>query len=158
MDINAEIKAFWSRRSLSAKIFLLYALGVILWGWMRNAMIDLYVIYIFLGLFVLLIIKSINFIRNLVILRQEALKPYDRPIIGIVLVYIVSVGWLGFFIKDDYLVWTFPSWPLLTFCFDRCGSRMILALLFNGILIGAILRVICGWCARKNITQQKDRE
>ena len=58
---------------------------------------------------------------------------------GIVcIVYIIAVGFLGFAVRDDFLALTFPSWPLLINCSENCGYKMIIALLANGMLVGAL--------------------
>jgi hypothetical protein len=55
------------------------------------------------------------------------------------LAYILIVGFLGFGIRDDYLLLTFPSWPIIINCFEGCGYLMVIALILNGIIIGAIV-------------------
>ncbi len=58
------------------------------------------------------------------------------------LIYIYVLGYLGFFVSDDYLVLTFPSWPFLIMCGMDCGRKMLIALVSNGILVGGVIVVI----------------
>ena len=51
-------------------------------------------------------------------------------------VYIIVVGYLGFAVRDDFFVLTFPSWPFLINCLENCGHKMLIALCLNGIIIG----------------------
>jgi hypothetical protein len=57
-------------------------------------------------------------------------------------VYIIVVGFLGFAIRDDFLVLTFPSWPFLINCAENCGYKMVIALFANGILVGTLAFVV----------------
>ena len=54
------------------------------------------------------------------------------------IVYIIVVGYLGFAVRDDFFVLTFPSWPFLINCFENCGYKMLIALCANGIIIGLL--------------------
>lgn len=66
------------------------------------------------------------------------MKKYKIPLITASM-YIVIILLLGFGVKDDYFVWTFPSWPFFIDCFENCGvTRMLIATVLNGIIIGLI--------------------
>jgi len=54
------------------------------------------------------------------------------------IVYIIVVGYLGFAVRDDFFVLTFPSWPFLINCFENCGYKMLIALCANGIILGLL--------------------
>lgn len=56
----------------------------------------------------------------------------------VAIVYLIVVGYLGFFVRDDFFVLTFPSWPFLINCFENCGYKMLIALCANGIIIGLL--------------------
>jgi hypothetical protein len=56
--------------------------------------------------------------------------------------YIIVVGYLGFFVRDDFFALTFPSWPFLINCFENCGYKMLIALFANGILVWALSFVV----------------
>jgi hypothetical protein len=66
------------------------------------------------------------------------IKPFKYALF-ISLAYILIVGFLGFGIRDDYLLLTFPSWPIIINCFEGCGYLMVIALVLNGIIIGALV-------------------
>ncbi len=73
-------------------------------------------------------------------------------------IYIVILGYLGFAIRDDYLLLTFPSWPFLIGCAMNCGVlRMEIALVANGILVGAVLQGISVLFSRRR-SGSDDRE
>ena len=55
-------------------------------------------------------------------------------------IYIYIIGFLGFLVKDDYFILTFPSWPFLINCFEGCGYKIVIALVSNGILVGGIIQ------------------
>lgn len=59
-------------------------------------------------------------------------------------VYIIVIGYLGFFVRDDFFALTFPSWPFLINCFENCGYKILIALFANGILVGALTFVVIG--------------
>ncbi|MDP2709430.1 MAG: hypothetical protein Q8O93_05330 [bacterium] len=64
------------------------------------------------------------------------MKKYRIPLL-ITVIYIVIVLSLGFGIKDDYFMWTFPSWPILVGCTEDCSElRMVMATVINGALLG----------------------
>jgi hypothetical protein len=67
-----------------------------------------------------------------------SIKPFKYALY-ISLAYILIVGFLGFGIRDDFLVLTFPSWPIIINCFEGCGYLMVIALILNGIFIGALV-------------------
>lgn len=52
--------------------------------------------------------------------------------------YIIVVGYLGVFVRDDFFALTFPSWPFLINCFENCGYKIFVALCANGILVWAL--------------------
>jgi hypothetical protein len=60
----------------------------------------------------------------------------------ICVVYLIVVGYLGFFVRDDFFALTFPSWPFLINCFENCGYKMLVALFANGILVWALTFII----------------
>jgi hypothetical protein len=58
------------------------------------------------------------------------------------IVYIIVVGYLGFFVRDDFFALTFPSWPFLINCVEHCGYKMLIALFANGILVWALSFIV----------------
>ena len=60
----------------------------------------------------------------------------------ICIVYIIVIGYLGFCVRDDFFVLTFPSWPFLINCFENCGYKILIALFANGIIVGALTFVV----------------
>ena len=60
------------------------------------------------------------------------------------IVYIIVIGYLGFFVRDDFFALTFPSWPFLINCFENCGYKILIALFANGILIWALSFAVIG--------------
>jgi hypothetical protein len=63
------------------------------------------------------------------------LKKSIRYAFVVCIVYLIVVGYLGVFVRDDFFALTFPSWPFLINCFKHCGYKISIALFANGILV-----------------------
>ena len=72
------------------------------------------------------------------------LRKLIRYAFVVCILYILVVGYLGIFVRDDFFALTFPSWPFLINCFEDCGYKIFLALFANGILVGALSFVVLG--------------
>lgn len=82
-----------------------------------------------------------NFCIALVAAKLRAMNMKKRIFkysLYVSITYIFIVGYLGFAIRDDYFMLTFPSWPFFIFCVENCGYLMIFALILNGLLVGII--------------------
>jgi hypothetical protein len=73
-------------------------------------------------------------------------------------IYIYIIGLLGFLVKDDYFILTFPSWPFLINCFEGCGYRIVIALVSNGILVGGIIQGFASLLSRLLVRKKGDKE
>ena len=72
------------------------------------------------------------------------LRKLIRYAFVVCILYILVVGYLGIFVRDDFFALTFPSWPFLINCFENCGYKIFIALFANGILMGALAFVVIG--------------
>ena len=66
------------------------------------------------------------------------MKKSIRYAFVVCVVYIIVVGYLGIFVRDDYFALTFPSWPFLINCLEDCGYKIFIALFANGVLVWAL--------------------
>jgi hypothetical protein len=70
------------------------------------------------------------------------LKKSIRYAFVVCILYIIVVGYLGIFVRDDFFALTFPSWPFLINCFEGCGYKIFIALFANGILVWALTFIV----------------
>lgn len=159
--IIASCVAFWKRRSLPEKAFLMYVLCVVLWGGMNSAISDFnsfysFLFYLYWGFIALIAVKFVLLIRSLTLFRREALEPYDLLILKIVLAYIVWLGFLNYTVNGIFFfIFSFPSWLFFGSCFDGCHSNLLLPFTANTLIVWAVLRGFCRYSARKKASQKQ---